>query len=50
MTSGFIIILAKVELLSCSGVYFLYEQGENSDHGNGIKPRIVRIDTPRKVI
>ena len=33
-----------LKLLPNNGVYFFYEEGENSDHGNGInRPRIVRI-------
>jgi hypothetical protein len=36
-------------LLPNNGVYFFYEEGENSDHGNGInRPRIVRIGTHRE--
>lgn len=27
------------------GIYFFYEEGQNSDHGNGLRPRIVRIGT-----
>lgn len=38
----------RVEQLSDSGIYFFYEQGENSDHGSGIKQRIVRIGTSRE--
>lgn len=30
------------------GIYFFYEEEENSDHGNGLKPRIVRIGTHKK--
>ncbi len=30
------------------GIYFFYEDGENSDHGNGLNPRIVRIGTHKK--
>lgn len=33
-------------LLPNNGIYFFYQEGENSDHGNGItRPRIVRIGT-----
>ena len=33
-----------LKLLPRNGIYFFYEEGENSDHGDGIlKPRIVRI-------
>jgi hypothetical protein len=30
------------------GIYFFYEEHENSDHGDGLKPRIVRIGTHKK--
>jgi hypothetical protein len=30
------------------GIYFFYEEEENSDHGKGLKPRIVRIGTHKK--
>ena len=35
-----------LEMLPKNGVYFFYEEGENSKHGKGIsRPRIVRIGT-----
>ena len=38
-----------LKLFPNNGVYFFYEEGENSDHGNGInRPRIVRIGTHRE--
>jgi hypothetical protein len=38
-----------LKLLPSNGVYFFYEEGENSDHGNGIyRPRIVRIGTHKE--
>lgn len=38
-----------LKLLPTNGIYFFYEEGENSDHGNGIlKPRIVRIGTHKE--
>lgn len=38
-----------LKLLPSNGIYFFYEEGENSDHGNGIlKPRIVRIGTHKE--
>lgn len=38
-----------LKLLPNNGVYFFYEEGENSDHGNNIKkPRIVRIGTHKE--
>ena len=38
-----------LKLLPNNGIYFFYEEGENSNHGNGIsKPRIVRIGTHKE--
>jgi hypothetical protein len=38
-----------LKLLPKNGVYFFYEEGENSDHGNGIgRPRVVRIGTHKE--
>ena len=38
-----------LELLPNNGIYFFYEEGENSNHGSGIpKPRIVRIGTHKE--
>jgi hypothetical protein len=38
-----------LKLLPKNGVYFFYEEGENSDHGNSIsRPRIVRIGTHKE--
>jgi len=38
-----------LKLFPNNGVYFFYEEGENSDHGNGInRPRIVRIGTHKE--
>ena len=38
-----------LKLLPKNGVYFFYEEGENSDHGDGIsRPRIVRIGTHKE--
>lgn len=38
-----------LKLLPRNGIYFFYEEGENSDHGDGIrKPRIVRIGTHKE--
>lgn len=31
-----------------NGIYFFYEKGEDSDHGYGLKPRIVRIGTHKQ--
>jgi hypothetical protein len=37
------------KLLPNNGIYFFYEEGENSDHGNGIsRSRIVRIGTHKE--
>jgi hypothetical protein len=37
------------KLLPNNGVYFFYEEGENSDHGSGIsRSRIVRIGTHKE--
>jgi hypothetical protein len=38
-----------IQLLPKNGVYFFYEEGENSDHGDGTsRPRIVRIGTHKE--
>ena len=38
-----------LKLLPNNGIYFFYEEDENSNHGNGIpKPRIVRIGTHKE--
>jgi hypothetical protein len=38
-----------LKLLPTNGIYFFYEEDENSDHGDGIlKPRIVRIGTHKE--
>jgi hypothetical protein len=38
-----------LKLLPNNGLYFFYEEGESSDHDNGInKPRIVRIGTHKE--
>jgi hypothetical protein len=38
-----------LEMLPKNGVYFFYEEGENSKHGEGIsRPRIVRIGTHKE--
>ncbi len=38
-----------LKVLPKNGVYFFYEEGENSDHGDGIsRPRIVRIGTHKE--
>jgi predicted peroxiredoxin len=38
-----------LEMLPKNGVYFFYEEGENSKHGKGInRPRIVRIGTHKE--
>jgi hypothetical protein len=38
----------NVKALPFNGICFFYEQGEIADHGNGLKPRIVRIGTHRE--
>jgi hypothetical protein len=38
----------NVKALPSNGIYFFYEEGEIIDHGNGLKPRIVRIGTHRE--
>jgi hypothetical protein len=38
----------NVEALPSNGIYFFYEVGEIADHGNGLKPRIVRIGTHKE--
>jgi hypothetical protein len=39
----------NLKLLPNNGIYFFYEEGENSDHGSGVpKPRIVRIGTHKE--
>ena len=35
----------NVNSLPSNGIYFFYEKGEIIDHGYGLKPRIVRIET-----
>ena len=34
-----------VNQLPQNGIYFFYENGESSNHGDGDRPRIVRIGT-----
>src|SRR5690349_2841228 len=35
----------RLEQLPLDGIYFFYEDGETTDHGDGPQPRIVRIGT-----
>jgi hypothetical protein len=37
-----------VKALPSNCIYFFYEEDEIADHGNGLKPRIVRIGTHRE--
>ena len=37
-----------LKLLPNNGVYFFYEEGEMTEHGYGLKPRIVRIGTHKE--
>ena len=38
----------NVKSLPSNGIYFFYEEGEIIDHGDGPKPRIVRIGTHKE--
>jgi hypothetical protein len=38
----------NVKAFPSNGIYFFYEEGEIADHGNGLKPRIVRIGTHKE--
>ena len=38
----------NVKSLPSNGIYFFYEEGEMTDHGNSPKPRIVRIGTHKE--
>jgi hypothetical protein len=37
-----------VRSLPSNGIYFFYEEGETTDHGYGLRPRIVRIGTHKE--
>ena len=37
-----------VKSLPSNGIYFFYEEGETTDHGYGLIPRIVRIGTHKE--
>jgi hypothetical protein len=38
----------NVKSLPSNGVNFFYEEGEMTEHGNSIRPRIVRIETHKE--